>query len=86
MPANSVVPPNAVPGQTIHMILEVTDDGTPALTRYQRVIVTVSARSTQSATGTVHADAVAHAGRGADVRRVRAGDGADLRGDERRRP
>ena len=46
MPANSVVPPNATPGQTIHLILEVTDDGTPALTRYQRVIVTVSARAT----------------------------------------
>ena len=50
VPANSVVPPNAVPGQTIHLILEVTDDGTPALTSYQRVIVTVSARSTAAAT------------------------------------
>ena len=53
VPANSVVPPNAVPGQTIHMILEVTDDGTPALTRYQRVVVTVSARATQYASATV---------------------------------
>lgn len=53
VPANSVVPPNAVPGHTIHMILEVTDDGTPALTRYQRVIVTVSARATQTVTSTV---------------------------------
>lgn len=53
VPANSVVPPNAVPGQTIHLILEVTDNGTPALKAYQRVIVTVSARSTQYPTASV---------------------------------
>ncbi|MBE2315847.1 DUF1593 domain-containing protein [Solirubrobacter sp. CPCC 204708] len=53
VPANSVVPPNAVPGQTIHLILEVTDDGAPALKAYQRVIVTVSARATQYPTATV---------------------------------
>ena len=35
------VPDDARPGQTIHVILEATDDGTPPLTRYQRVIVTV---------------------------------------------
>ena len=35
------VPPDAKPGQTIHVILEGTDNGTPPLTRYQRVIVTV---------------------------------------------
>ena len=35
------VPADAAPGSTIHLILEATDDGTPALTRYQRVIVTV---------------------------------------------
>ncbi len=35
------VPIDAQPGQTIHLILEVTDTGTPALTRYGRVIVTV---------------------------------------------
>jgi len=35
------VPDDAKPGQTIHIILEATDGGTPALTRYQRVIVTV---------------------------------------------
>ena len=35
------VPDNAEPGQTIHVILEATDDGTPPLTRYQRVIVRV---------------------------------------------
>jgi hypothetical protein len=35
------VPADAKPGDTIHLILEVTDDGTPALKHYQRVIVTV---------------------------------------------
>ena len=35
------VPADAGPGQTIHIILEATDEGTPTLTRYQRVIVTV---------------------------------------------
>jgi hypothetical protein len=38
------VPSSASPGQTIHLILEATDNGAPALTRYQRVIVTVQAR------------------------------------------
>ncbi|WP_162051790.1 DUF1593 domain-containing protein [Pontibacter pamirensis] len=36
------VPENAKNGQTIHLILEVTDSGTPSLTRYQRVIATVA--------------------------------------------
>jgi hypothetical protein len=36
------VPADAVAGQTIHMILEATDNGTPALTRYQRVIISVT--------------------------------------------
>ena len=35
------VPNDAQPGQTIHVILEATDSGTPSLTRYQRVILTV---------------------------------------------
>ncbi len=35
------VPEDAVPGTTLHIILEVTDDGTPELTGFQRVIVTV---------------------------------------------
>jgi hypothetical protein len=35
------VPEDAKPGQTIHIILEATDNGTPRLTRYQRVVVTV---------------------------------------------
>ncbi|GAA1018251.1 hypothetical protein Aple_034560 [Acrocarpospora pleiomorpha] len=33
------IPADAKPGDTVHLILEVTDDGKPALTRYQRVIV-----------------------------------------------
>jgi hypothetical protein len=36
------VPNDATPGQTIQLVLEVTDDGRPALTRYQRVVVSVS--------------------------------------------
>ena len=35
------VPDDAKAGQTINVILEASDDGTPRLTRYQRVIVTV---------------------------------------------
>jgi len=37
--ASFVVP--ADPGRTIHVILEVTDAGTPALTRYQRIVFTI---------------------------------------------
>jgi hypothetical protein len=36
------VPTDATAGQTIHLILEATDNGAPALTRYQRVVVTVT--------------------------------------------
>ncbi|MEO3858021.1 nucleoside hydrolase-like domain-containing protein [Acrocarpospora sp. B8E8] len=36
------VPADAAPGSTIHLILEVKDDGTPALKHYQRVVITVS--------------------------------------------
>jgi hypothetical protein len=40
--ATSVVVPNdASAGQTIQLVLEATDDGTPALTRYQRVTISV---------------------------------------------
>ena len=35
------VPDDAKSGQTINLILEATDDGTPSLTLYQRVVVTV---------------------------------------------
>lgn len=33
------VPPDAT-GKTIHVVLEVTDTGTPPLTRYRRLVVT----------------------------------------------
>jgi hypothetical protein len=36
-----VVPNDAQPGETIHLILEAVDNGSPALTRYHRVIITV---------------------------------------------
>ena len=36
------VPADATVGQTIHLVLEATDDGTPQLTRYQRVVVSVA--------------------------------------------
>lgn len=41
--ASFVVPnePNE-PGKTIHVILEVADDGTPPLTRYQRIVFTIA--------------------------------------------
>lgn len=35
------IPNDAVSGQTIHVILEATDDGSPSITRYQRVVITV---------------------------------------------
>jgi len=39
--ASIYIPGNAIPGQTIHIILEVTDQGSPELTRFARTIVTV---------------------------------------------
>jgi hypothetical protein len=39
--ASLTVPQDAKPGATIHLIAEVTDDGSPPLTRYARVVVTV---------------------------------------------
>jgi len=41
--ASFVVPRNFLKPGTMHIILAVTDDGAPALTRYCRVIVTVAA-------------------------------------------
>ncbi len=35
------VPGDAVPGETVHLICEVKDDGDPPLTRYRRVIITI---------------------------------------------
>ena len=42
MPNTSVVVPEKASGTTIHVILEVSDSGEPALTAYRRVIVNVS--------------------------------------------
>jgi hypothetical protein len=36
------VPSDAVPGQTIHVVLEATDNGKPSLTHYQRLVISVS--------------------------------------------
>lgn len=36
------VPDDATPGETIQLVLEGTDDGTPALTRYARIVVFVT--------------------------------------------
>jgi hypothetical protein len=36
-----LIPNDAVGGQTIHLILEATDNGKPALTRYQRVVISI---------------------------------------------
>jgi hypothetical protein len=41
--ASITVPADAKPGDTIHLIADVTDTGKPPLTRYARVIVTVKA-------------------------------------------
>ena len=38
------VPADAVPGQTIQLVLEATDNGTPPLTRYQRVVIVLVPR------------------------------------------
>jgi hypothetical protein len=42
--ASFVAPGNARKGQTAHLICEVTDSGSPPLTRYRRVIVTFTRR------------------------------------------
>jgi hypothetical protein len=39
--ASFTVPNDADEGETIHVICEVTDAGTPPLTRYQRVVVEI---------------------------------------------
>jgi hypothetical protein len=36
-----IIPKDAAPGQTIHVVMEATDNGVPALTRYQRVVITI---------------------------------------------
>lgn len=41
--ASFTVPENAMNGKTIHVVCEVTDAGSPPLTRYQRVVVEIEA-------------------------------------------
>lgn len=36
------IPDDAVEGETLHIVLEVTDSGTPALTAYQRVVIEIA--------------------------------------------
>jgi hypothetical protein len=38
------IPKDAVKGQTIHMLIEATDNGLPSLKSYQRKIISVSNR------------------------------------------
>lgn len=38
--ATMTVPPDAKPGETVHVILEASDSGEPVLTRYQRMVIT----------------------------------------------
>ena len=42
--AKVLIPKDAVPGQTIHVIVEATDNGSPTLTSYQRIIIIVKNR------------------------------------------
>lgn len=44
------VPEDAKEGDTFNLVLEVTDEGAPALTRYAQVIVTVDKAAEDSAT------------------------------------
>lgn len=36
-----LIPKDAASGQTVHLILEATDDGSPSLTRYGRIVITI---------------------------------------------
>lgn len=45
METTVTIPADAVEGQTLHIILEVRDNGTPQLTRYARVVVYVSKKT-----------------------------------------
>ncbi|QQY83657.1 DUF1593 domain-containing protein [Tamlana sp. s12] len=40
--ASLVIPTDVKNGETIHVICEVSDNGSPQLTRYQRIIITIS--------------------------------------------
>ena len=53
--ASFVVPADAKPGDTIHVIMDVKDSGTPSISRYQRVIITVGTPVPGEVGGTVPA-------------------------------
>lgn len=40
-PMCKILIPSDASGKTIHLILELTDDGVPALTSYRRIVITV---------------------------------------------
>jgi hypothetical protein len=44
--AYAQIPADAKPGDTIHLIAEVTDSGKPPITRYARVIITIKGKQT----------------------------------------
>jgi hypothetical protein len=48
-----VVPADARTGDTVHLLLEVTDDGAPPLTRYHRVVVEVAGDRLQGPRGSI---------------------------------
>jgi hypothetical protein len=55
-PEAIVTVPGDASGRTIHVILEVTDAGTPPLTAYRRVVLSVSGRPVDPPPGVVPAD------------------------------
>jgi folate-dependent phosphoribosylglycinamide formyltransferase PurN len=42
--AEVLVPKDAMAGQTVHIVLEATDTGSPALTQYQRIVLEIRNR------------------------------------------
>jgi hypothetical protein len=53
--ASFVLPEDATPGDTIHVIMDVKDTGTPSISRYQRIVVTVGQNVPGEISGTVPA-------------------------------
>jgi hypothetical protein len=53
--ASFVVPADAKPGDTIHVIMDVKDQGTPSISRYQRIVITVGTPVAGDVSGTVPA-------------------------------
>ena len=82
--ASFVVPADAVKGDTIHVILDVKDSGTPSISRYQRVVVTVGENVPGDGRRHGAGDAVADARCSGDVRRVHAGHREGVHGEHRR--